>query len=126
LQVLFEYGSELSSRLEQVWNHDLAVDLKIAAGLSDLQMDEVRAAFSLQMHTGMRRSVPRIWVEYPKIGKVLPFPSPLTPRSAWKPTFDSLCVQHKIEQFEGGKVSEVSTPATTHAHASYICTCTCI
>ena len=110
MQVLFEFGSGMLGLLENQWNEHLAVDLKVTAGLSDEQMDEMRRLFTLERRTNQRQGV-RVWVQFPLLGQTLHFPSPIVPRSKWKVVFDQLCDKHKISQVDGGKVAEVGCEA---------------
>ena len=107
--ICMEFAEHLKSRLESVWDQNLAIEMKCVAGCSDSQMDELRRAFSLVPGPDGTRAQPRTWYKslYDCKGKIT-FPSPIRPRSEWYKLWTELCAKHNIESTADGEVSQRS------------------
>lgn len=107
--VCMEFAEHLRDRLEQVWDANLAIEMKCIAGCSDHQMDELRKAFSLLPGDSGGRARQRTWYTslYDSKGHVF-FPSPIRPRAEWYKMWTALCEKHDIQSSADGQMSERS------------------
>ena len=113
--VFIELARGLKDRLEDVWDADLAIELKCTAGVSDSQMDGLRQAFSLVPDSNGKRALPRVWYKSPyscykksKKPVTIHFPSPIRPRTEWFEKWTTLCAKHNISSTGDGQVSQRS------------------
>lgn len=102
-----EFAEDLKDELEQHWDAELAVNLKLWADLTDDQMQEMRNTFTLEWSKEKGCYLKRVWWRNPFNGTEITFPAPIVSRYKWKPDeFSQLCTKHKIEAHANGKVAE--------------------